>query len=62
MSWHWKANCNVKNPSVCFLPATIKFKFVRFQPKKFRGRVNPQIQARLAEVVLRVQAEYRVVV
>ena len=24
MSWHWKANCNVENPNICFLLATIQ--------------------------------------
>ena len=58
MSWHLKANCNVKNPSVCFLLAH-QFKFVSFPPEKFEGRVNPQIQARCAEDVDGVrQAEY----
>ena len=58
MSWHWKANCNVKNPSVCFLLAH-QFKFVSFPPVKFQGRVNPQIQARCAEDVDGArQAEY----
>ena len=63
MSWHWKANCNVENLSVCFLLATTQFEFVRFPPKKFRGRVNPQIQARRAkDVDVVLQAEYWVLI
>ena len=49
MSWHGKATCNVENPSVCFLLATIQI--CPFSAGKIPGRVNPQIQAPRAEDV-----------
>ena len=41
MSWAWKANCNVENPSVCFLLATTQFEYVLFSAEIFPGPGQP---------------------
>ena len=44
MSWHWDANCNIENPSVCFILATTYSNLSVFCQNKIPGQGQPSIK------------------